>query len=350
MPGRSYSPAPPTVLAFELDNSGNWSDAFAAAKLAEAPRSRYAPSAAALYDKLTWSLQRAASLQLATLGRVESGVRSPPDRPASSNRLIVAATQMQIRALSESPVRMLLVITPTLRSESGQPATEKFAASKHRRPFLPSLVGQITEANCAIWPFTSSVRRSMTAPFVCATKRSSPVFSMRIALSRSPRKKILLSFFPKLRLAWLIPPHAEGRTRRHDTLVRAVMDVWATADDFRPRGRRSRVVLAPRCRCPPRNAFTHCRGRDDASSVARAVTTKPGLTGESTKETVKTIAQGRPGVPARTCGSAACFLLHADHGCERHPAFPAPSVWKRGIDGKTRTQCAARMRRRGRNS
>jgi hypothetical protein len=31
-----------------------------------------------------------------------------------------------------------------------------------------------------------------------------------------------------------------------------------------------------------RNALAHCRERDDASSVARTATTKPGLTGEST--------------------------------------------------------------------
>ena len=30
----------------------------------------------------------------------------------------------------------------------------------------------------------------------------------------------------------------------------------------------------------------------------------------------------------RACGSAACFLLHADHGCDRHPAFPAPSRYR----------------------
>ncbi len=60
----------------------------------------------------------------------------------------------------------------------------------------------------------------------------------------------------------------------------------------------------------------------------------------------KTIAQGRPVVPARTCGSAACFFLHADHGCDGHPAFPAPSVFDEGgLVEKTRTPCAARMRR-----
>ena len=59
----------------------------------------------------------------------------------------------------------------------------------------------------------------------------------------------------------------------------------------------------------------------------------------------KTIAQGRPVVPARTCGSAACFFLHADHGCDGHPAFPAPSSSKEGgMKRKTRTHRAARTR------
>ena len=47
---------------------------------------------------------------------------------------------------------------------------------------------------------------------------------------------------------------------------------------------------------------------------------------------------------ACTCGSAACFLLHADHGCGGHPAFPAPSVsWRDIFDdssGVTRRETA----------
>jgi len=42
---------------------------------------------------------------------------------------------------------------------------------------------------------------------------------------------------------------------------------------------------------------------------------------------VNTIAQGGPDVSARTCGDCRLhFLLQAGHGCDRHPAFPAPSV------------------------
>src|SRR5580704_4925993 len=39
----------------------------------------------------------------------------------------------------------------------------------------------------------------------------------------------------------------------------------------------------------------------------------------------KTIAQGRPVVRLVPVVLPRAFLLHADHGCERHPAFPAPS-------------------------
>src|ERR1700742_4497014 len=38
-----------------------------------------------------------------------------------------------------------------------------------------------------------------------------------------------------------------------------------------------------------------------------------------------TIAQGKPELLRLTCGPTLCFLLHGAHGCNRHPAFPAPS-------------------------
>src|SRR3569833_3443648 len=62
----------------------------------------------------------------------------------------------------------------------------------------------------------------------------------------------------------------------------------------------------------------------------------------------KAIAQGRPDDPVRTCGSAACFLLHADHGCDRHLAFPAPSSWMSARETSiTRAVRAAGVMRRG---
>src|SRR5690348_17734226 len=37
-----------------------------------------------------------------------------------------------------------------------------------------------------------------------------------------------------------------------------------------------------------------------------------------------TIAQGMPAAPAEPVVLPRAFLLHADHGCSPHPAFPAP--------------------------
>jgi hypothetical protein len=43
----------------------------------------------------------------------------------------------------------------------------------------------------------------------------------------------------------------------------------------------------------------------------------------------KAIAQGRPDDPPVPVVLPRAFFLHADHGCGRHPAFPAPSVISR---------------------
>src|SRR5258707_10775840 len=43
----------------------------------------------------------------------------------------------------------------------------------------------------------------------------------------------------------------------------------------------------------------------------------------------KAIAQGRPDDPPVPVVLPRAFLLHADHGCGGHPAFPAPSVISR---------------------
>jgi hypothetical protein len=52
------------------------------------------------------------------------------------------------------------------------------------------------------------------------------------------------------------------------------------------------------------------------------------VTGESTKETVKTIARGMPGDSGVTVVTTlVCFILFRTRGCGRikRPAFPAPS-------------------------
>src|SRR5258708_18162495 len=53
------------------------------------------------------------------------------------------------------------------------------------------------------------------------------------------------------------------------------------------------------------------------------------VAGESTKETVKTIVQGRPDDPPVPVVLPRAFLLHADHGCERAPGLPCSLIIKR---------------------
>jgi hypothetical protein len=52
------------------------------------------------------------------------------------------------------------------------------------------------------------------------------------------------------------------------------------------------------------------------------------VTGESTEETVKTIARGMPGDPGVTVVTNARAFYHTTRGCgrTRRPAFPAPSL------------------------
>jgi len=52
------------------------------------------------------------------------------------------------------------------------------------------------------------------------------------------------------------------------------------------------------------------------------------VTGKSTKDTVKTIAQGRPDDLAEPVVTPPAFCLQAGHGCGQHPAFPAPSSFR----------------------
>ena len=69
-------------------------------------------------------------------------------------------------------------------------------------------------------------------------------------------------------------------------------------------------------------------------------------TGESTKISVNTVAQGRPdcfGGPVVT-NSYAFFHCIRGCGCAKHPVFPAPSVFERDKDdAKLGRKCAARM-------
>jgi hypothetical protein len=98
-------------------------------------------------------------------------------------------------------------------------------------------------------------------------------------------------------------------------------------------GRRSRVVLMPRRwhQAPEKQAF---RGRRWQTSP---------VTGESAKETVKTIARGMPDVSGVTVVTNACAFYHCTRGCGRaeRPAFPAPSDSRgRNEPAKPRKQAA----------
>src|SRR6516165_7816094 len=76
------------------------------------------------------------------------------------------------------------------------------------------------------------------------------------------------------------------------------------------------------------------------------VAKKPGHRGER-EGNRKTIAQGRPGLPGRTCGDFAGVLLFnrtPGCGCSQHPAFPAPSFRGDVIAATTRAHDACRER------
>jgi hypothetical protein len=83
-----------------------------------------------------------------------------------------------------------------------------------------------------------------------------------------------------------IPCSMRGAFRdRHGRWARDAVDADALLTNCADRGRRSRVVLTPR------------RWRHACESVRKSRWQQSPVTGESTKETVKTIVQGMPGFP-----------------------------------------------------
>jgi hypothetical protein len=118
------------------------------------------------------------------------------------------------------------------------------------------------------------------------------------------------------------PASTRGTFRdRHGRRARDAVDAGGAFDEWRGRGRRSRVVLTPR---------RWRQAGDNACALRlRWWQTSP-VTKESAKETVKTIAQGRPGYsgePVVTYSYAFHFCMRG-YGCDGHPAFPAPSVFE----------------------
>jgi hypothetical protein len=85
----------------------------------------------------------------------------------------------------------------------------------------------------------------------------------------------------------------------------------------------------------------------------KLVKTRSRLTGDGGKKarspgrariSRNTIAQGRPDDRLVPVVQPRAFCLHADHGCGRHPAFPAPSVLGGRFIRITRTFHAARTK------
>jgi hypothetical protein len=65
---------------------------------------------------------------------------------------------------------------------------------------------------------------------------------------------------------------------------------------------------------------------DEASASRRGWWQESPITKKSTKETVKTIARGMPGVTVVTNSYAFYFCIRGC-GCIERPAFPAPSIF-----------------------
>src|SRR5438045_621450 len=88
-------------------------------------------------------------------------------------------------------------------------------------------------------------------------------------------------------------------------------------------GRRSRVVLTPR----RRRQVLRRRSRPDRkriSHIRKATVTRKPITGEITKEAVKTIARGMPGCSGEPVVTTSCafYFLHARLRVHRAPGIP----------------------------
>src|SRR5579872_5648974 len=127
-------------------------------------------------------------------------------------------------------------------------------------------------------------------------------------------------------LSRIVPPRQEGRLAIVTNAGRDAVDVLAPLTNGARGGRRSRVVLTPR-------RWRQVCGDNPASDGGK----KARLTRKSTKETVKTIARGMPGVFRCDRGDLSlCAFLFRTQGCGRinAPGIPCASffqgagVWK----------------------
>ena len=168
-----------------------------------------------------------------------------------------------------------------------------------------------------------------------------PTGTRRKILSSRLRKNIPLRDLLKSALLNPMSRPTRGAYRdRHGRWVRDAMDAERRAQSLRGRaavcGRRSRVVLAPRRWCQVGGR----KSADDGGKKARS----PG----STKEPVKTIAQGRPVDPAPPVLTTVCFLpMHTGRGCEpsTRPSLRPPG-FRGWVHAKPRAQRVAGTRSR----
>jgi hypothetical protein len=77
--------------------------------------------------------------------------------------------------------------------------------------------------------------------------------------------------------------------------------------------------------CGPDATMAGVSSQDATSVFAKTATSKPNLAGASTKQAVKPSRRESRIAPVTPVVLPPCFLLHGTHGCDRHPAFPAPS-------------------------
>ena len=146
--------------------------------------------------------------------------------------------------------------------------------------------------------------------------------------------KILLSFFQKLCFTPRIPPHSDGALRAIVTTRGAGSDGCEMPQ--RGETRADERQLADVKACGP-GAPTLALSSRVMMIPLTTVANKPGHRGERAVS-VKTIAQGRPGVPGCTCGTCRLhFFRRRAAGVSRRLAFPAPSSREGETIGKTRT-------------
>jgi hypothetical protein len=148
------------------------------------------------------------------------------------------------------------------------------------------------------------------------------------------RLKDFPSVFRKIVLHSRDPASTRGACASSRTRGGLRWTLATSTDEWCWKRLRSRVVLAPLGWC---QACRRPAGDGDYEVTE---------TGESTRISVNTIAQGRPdcfGGPVVT-NSYAFFHCIRGCGCAKHPVFPAPSVFERDKDdAKLGRKCAARM-------